>query len=105
MAEFPGGKVERGEVPAAAAIRECFEEAGLAVEVLDEYLATTHQYEHGLMELHFFRCQLVEESERLPRVPFRWVAASELAELEFPAANATLIERLVRTGNAVAKSS
>ena len=30
-AEFPGGKVEPGEKPSAAAVRECAEETGLAV--------------------------------------------------------------------------
>ena len=33
MAEFPGGKVEPGESPSAAAVRECLEETGLQIEV------------------------------------------------------------------------
>lgn len=32
-AEFPGGKLERGETPSEAAVRECREETGLRVEV------------------------------------------------------------------------
>ena len=33
---FPGGKVEPGESPAQAAVRECFEETGLRVRVEHE---------------------------------------------------------------------
>src|SRR4051812_46830278 len=34
FAEFPGGKVEPGESPEAAAVRECIEESGLQVEIV-----------------------------------------------------------------------
>jgi 8-oxo-dGTP diphosphatase len=105
MAEFPGGKVERGEDSAAAAIRECWEEADVRIEVLGEYLAKTHRYEHGLLEQNFFRCHIVDGSERTPRAPFRWVEASELAKLEFPAANAPVTELLLRTTNPASNAS
>ena len=99
LAEFPGGKVEAGESPEVAAVRECFEETGLAVEVTEKYFSTVHQYEHGLLEIHFFRCRVVTASSlnaRLPRLPFRWVTAEELATLEFLAANRQLTELLLQ---------
>jgi 8-oxo-dGTP diphosphatase len=98
LAEFPGGKVEDGESPKAAAVRECFEETGLMVKVTEKYFSKIHQYKHGLLEIHFFRCHLVTASSLntcLPRLPFRWVTAEELATLEFPAANHQLTELLL----------
>ncbi len=97
LAEFPGGKVLAGELPEEAAIRECGEESGLDVEVVEQYFSTVHRYEHGLLQIHFFRCRPINHpAVKSPRSPFRWVKAAELATLEFPAANARLMEMLLR---------
>jgi mutator protein MutT len=93
-AEFPGGKVNAGELPAAAAVRECREESGLQVEAAGELLCTTHQYDHGLLEIHFFDCRPLDAAA-VPTAPFRWVDADELASLRFPAANARLTKLLL----------
>lgn len=91
--EFPGGKVEAGETPAAAAVRECFEETGLAVEIVGPLPQTVYAYDHGRVELHFFRCRPVDATV-LPRSPFVWVACARLGEYEFPPANADVLRWL-----------
>lgn len=98
LSEFPGGKVEPGETPAAAAVRECTEETGIEVEPVGEYPAHLEAYPHGRVALHFVACRPVA-SRRLdtpaePRPPFRWVARADLVNLEFPAGNRTLLARL-----------
>jgi mutator protein MutT len=93
-AEFPGGKVNSDESPAAAAIRECREESGLQVEAVGELLCTTHQYDHGLLEIHFFNCRPLDATAT-PTPPFRWVDANELALLKFPEANAALTKLIL----------
>jgi mutator protein MutT len=91
--EFPGGKVEAGETPAAAAVRECREETGLLVAVVGAYDRVVHCYAHGEVELHFFACRPID-ADQTPAERFRWVPAEELTRYEFPAANAKLVERL-----------
>ncbi len=97
LSEFPGGKCEADETPRSCAVRECREETGLLI-VPREHLATIeHTYAHGDVELHFWRCGL---SPGLPdqapaTSPFRWVTFEELATLEFPEANKTVLVQLL----------
>ena len=98
--EFPGGKIQPGESAQQAAARECEEEAGLAVFVAApdpdaHYNDIVHQYDHGSVRLHFFACTPLDP-EAQPKPPFRWVAALELADYEFPVANAALIDFLIQ---------
>jgi len=98
--EFPGGKIEPGETPEAAAVRECLEETGLAVEPLFAYPTQQHEYVHGSVELHFIACRSLTERPLAPREPFRWVARAELASCEFPAGNRRLLELLTKATSA-----
>ena len=92
--EFPGGKVEPGETPEAAAMRECLEETGLKVLVTAAYRDHTQKYDHGQVQLHFFACQPADAKRDLNE-PYRWVPRADLANLEFPAGNRFLLKQLL----------
>lgn len=93
--EFPGGKVESGEVPAEAAARECREEVGLDVAIgrLDRCLV--YRYPHGVVELSYFHARPVDPlAEPDPATGFRWVRREDLPGYTFPPANEPLIADL-----------
>ena len=65
-----------------------------------EVFTVTHAYDDRIVELHFFACELNGEPRPLLGQEMRWVPRDELLELEFPPADAELIELLTgrRTG-------
>jgi mutator protein MutT len=93
--EFPGGKVEPGETPAEAAVRECREETGLEIEVVGEFPVHTETYEHGFVRLHFFQCRASEIPASLD-ARFHWAERAKLTEYEFPRGNDRLIALLTQ---------
>jgi mutator protein MutT len=95
--EFPGGKIEIGETPHLAAVREVWEETGLVVEPVELLwvLETTHS--EGSVRLHLVRCRVTggEAAARDAAVAeVRWVSMAELEVLPMPPANAQIIARL-----------
>jgi mutator protein MutT len=95
LSEFPGGKCEVDEAPTDCAVRECFEETGLRVQVVEELPVRCHEYAHGSLELHFFICALAAGENQQPIGSFRWVERSELGGLNFPEANAEIVSSLL----------
>jgi 8-oxo-dGTP diphosphatase len=96
--EFPGGKCDSGESLAACLMRELREELAVDSRVGAEVLRTVHDYPDKQIELHFFQCELAGEPAPQVGQEMRWVSRDELARLDFPPADTTLIERLRQTG-------
>lgn len=95
--EFPGGKLNDGEMPEQALVRELREE--LDIEVCDTCLApftfASHSYEkfHLMMPLYLCRNWEGDITAREGQT-LKWVRASRLAEYPMPPADIPLIPML-----------
>jgi len=100
--EFPGGKLQDGETPEAALVRELAEELGisLAEDGLERVEMLRHQYPGGAdVEIHFFRVGLFAgEPANLAFEEIAWVPRRDLPDYDFLAADRPLVARLATGG-------
>ncbi len=96
--EFPGGKVDPGETPEEALVRELQEELGIEVcrECLAPFTFASHSYDDFHLLMPLYLCN-TWEGDITPREGQRvkWVRASRLREYPMPPADLPMVPYLI----------
>jgi len=96
--EFPGGKVETGEMPKDALKREIREELSTEISV-DDFLCTVeYDYPKFYLTMHCYVCSLLTEALHLnEHEAARWLKNNELDSVKWLPADKIVVEQLIVT--------
>ena len=94
--EFPGGKIEPGESPEQALVRELHEELGIDAKIGPHVTHVRHNYRHGgAVDLQFFAVrEFSGDLENRIFAQMRWTRLEDLPNYDFLAADRGLIRDL-----------
>lgn len=95
--EFPGGRLEEGESPEQAAMREIAEETGWQVDALTPFTTVVHHYTRYRVTLHGFSAELAGPKttpELTAASQYAWAPLARLSDYPFPAGHRQLVAAL-----------
>ncbi len=93
--EFPGGKIEEGETPQQALIREIREELDTEIEVHELIDTIEYDYPDFYLIMDCFWCEILKGELVLKEAEAaKWLKKSELDSVQWLPADLTLIEKI-----------
>lgn len=93
--EFPGGKIEEGETPKQALIREIKEELDTEIEAYDLIDTIEYDYPNFHLSMDCFWCETITGKLVLKEAEAaKWLSKDELNSVQWLPADLTLIEKI-----------
>lgn len=93
--EFPGGKIEPGEIPQHALVREIQEELKTKIKVDDFIQTVEYDYPDFHLSMDCFWCEIIEGDLILIEAQdARWLTKEELDSVNWLPADMELVERI-----------
>ncbi|MDA2437866.1 (deoxy)nucleoside triphosphate pyrophosphohydrolase [Bacillus cereus] len=94
--EFPGGKINKGEDPRDAIVREIKEELGCTIIVGREVEAVVHEYENIIVHLVTYKVRIKSGTPKaLEHSEVRWVSINNLKDLKWAPADIPTVETMM----------
>ena len=98
--EFVGGKVEKGETPQEALVRECREELAVTVSVGEVFMEVVHEYPDITVHLTLFNATISSDTPKLlEHNDLKWITPSEIPNYTFCPADKDILKLITEVSN------